>query len=129
MILFAPEKATEALTALKYRVRRFAESLRSRKIHASDVSTVISSALATDVLSDEKQALLKQFAKNDTVVEELASVLTMQLQSLQSWSWPQEGVLVEPRPPSEWQDALLPRRRDSHMPAPSLHRDELGGGV
>ncbi len=36
--LFAPEKATEALTALKYRVRRFAESLRSRKIHASDVS-------------------------------------------------------------------------------------------
>ncbi|KLO19096.1 hypothetical protein SCHPADRAFT_912892 [Schizopora paradoxa] len=95
--LFAPEKASEALLILRARVKRFAESLRTRKIQASDVSNVISSALATDVLSDEKQALLKQFAKNNTVVEELASVLTMQLQSLQTWSWPQEGVLVEPR--------------------------------
>ena len=95
--LFSSKEASEALESLKTGVRVFAKGMRTQKIDSDVVENIIASTLRTDVLSDEKQSLLKQFAKNPTVVEELASVLTMQLQSLQTWSWPKEGVLVEPR--------------------------------
>ena len=92
--LFSSKDAKEALSTMRSRIRYFANSLRSKDIEADDVKQVISSVLQTDVLSDKKQTLLKQFEKNPVVVQELASVLTMQLASIQTWSWSSEGVTV-----------------------------------
>ncbi|CAF0838199.1 unnamed protein product [Adineta steineri] len=57
----------------------------------------IKSLLAADLLSDAKQTILKEFAQNPVIIKELASVLNMQLSSLQTWHWPEDGVPAEPR--------------------------------
>ncbi|KAH8111822.1 hypothetical protein DFH11DRAFT_1546412 [Phellopilus nigrolimitatus] len=95
--LFSSKEAEEALEKLRKRIKKFSEDLRKRTIQPSEVENVIKSVLQSDVLSDDKQATLKDFLRKPTIVKELASVLNMQLSSIKSWSWPQEGVLLEPR--------------------------------
>jgi hypothetical protein len=50
-----------------------------------------------DILSAEKAETLKGFLTNDVILLEVASVLNMQLASIESFSWPQEGVQVDMR--------------------------------
>nr|AEN94428.1 reverse transcriptase-like protein [Philodina roseola] len=95
--LFSGEDAQEALTTLRIRLATFGENLRRSTITEHDMQWCIKCLLAADLLSDAKQATLKEFAENPTVIKELASVLNMQLSSLQTWHWPEEGVAAEPR--------------------------------
>jgi hypothetical protein len=95
--LFSDKDAQEALATLRVRLAAFGDSLRRTTIGEYDMKWCIKSLLASDLLSDAKQATLKEFAENPTVIKELASVLNMQLSSLQTWHWPEDGVSVEPR--------------------------------
>lgn len=53
--------------------------------------------MTPDILSAEKAETLKGFLTNDVILEEVASVLNMQLASIESFSWPHDGVQVEMR--------------------------------
>ncbi|KAJ6593535.1 hypothetical protein B0H19DRAFT_24212 [Mycena capillaripes] len=58
---------------------------------------VIKSLLASDLMLEEKRNTLREFTQNNTVMEEIATVMTMRLRSLKTWSWPQDGVQVDMR--------------------------------
>jgi hypothetical protein len=56
-----------------------------------------SRSFTSDILSAEKAETLKGFLTNDVILQEVASVLSMQLASIESFSWPEGGVQVEMR--------------------------------
>jgi len=58
---------------------------------------LIKSLLARDLLSAEKAATLKGFLDSDIIIEEVTSVLNMQMARLDDWEWPAEGVKVDMR--------------------------------
>ncbi|EJC99767.1 uncharacterized protein FOMMEDRAFT_31043 [Fomitiporia mediterranea MF3/22] len=95
--LFSSKTAKEDLEYLRFNIRTFASSLNTRKISTTELKQVILSVLQSDVLSEKKQATLKEFLRNPIIMEELVSVLDMQLSTINSWSWPVSGVLLEPR--------------------------------
>lgn len=95
--LFASKEASKALEKLRKRLGAFGKSISKQSIPVDDMQLCIRSLLATDLLSDAKQRTLKEFAESPTVMKEIASVLDMQLATLDTWSWPKEGVVVEPR--------------------------------
>ncbi|PPQ76753.1 hypothetical protein CVT26_000142 [Gymnopilus dilepis] len=93
--LFSSEQAAEALERLRRQLRGFSNSLLRESIDEDDVTNAITGLLSTGLLDEEKRATLKAFQENSTVLEEVASVLNMRLASLESWSWPKEGLLIE----------------------------------
>ena len=60
----------------------------------------INALLAEDLLSDEKQAILREFLDNDIVLGEIADVLNMRFAEFDSWEWDagEQGIPVLPRP-------------------------------
>ncbi len=95
--LFGSEQAKTILKDEREKMKEFSKNLRKRVVNDWEVKVTIHSVLRQDILSSEKASLLRDFLRRPSVIKELASVLTMQLASINSWSWPSEGVLVEPR--------------------------------
>ena len=95
--LFSSKEAEEALDVMRERMEQFSDSMQKFQMGENDVETAIKSVLRADILSEEKQATLKEFQRNPIVIKELTSVLNMQRDAIQSWHWPKEGVLLEPR--------------------------------
>ena len=60
-----------------------------------DVKNAIQGLLASGLMNEDKRTTLKAFEENPTVLDEVASVLNMRMASLDSWSWPKEGIVVE----------------------------------
>lgn len=96
--LFSDNDAETALFSLRSRLGAFGKELRTAKVDSAELeSWLIKSLLSRDLLSVEKTATLKSFLDNPVILEEVASVLNMQLASLDSWEWPEEGTPVEIR--------------------------------
>ncbi|KDR81914.1 hypothetical protein GALMADRAFT_135307 [Galerina marginata CBS 339.88] len=93
--LFESEEGTKALEKLRKEIKDFSYWLQRRAITTSDVKNTIKGLLASGLMDEEKRTTLKAFQENPTVLEEVASVLKMRMASLDSWSWPKEGILVE----------------------------------
>ncbi len=53
--------------------------------------------LNTDLLSEEKRKALVDFRNNPAILQEIADVLNMQINALESWSWGEEGIPVNVR--------------------------------
>ena len=86
-----------AFKALRDSVRKFEIGLASPgQFNIYSLSTTIKSLLASDLLTDEKRAVLRDFNKNNVILSEVADVLNMRMAALQSWSWGDE-VVVEQR--------------------------------
>ncbi|KAF5667813.1 hypothetical protein FHETE_5582 [Fusarium heterosporum] len=51
---------------------------------------IIPSLHASDLLSNEKREVLKDFENNDMILKEIADVLNMRINALDSWSWNSE---------------------------------------
>lgn len=68
-------------------------------VHFDEVSLkwVIAGLLRSDLLSDEKREVLKDFESNQVVLAEVADVLNMRMSSLDTWNWGNEGTPVEIR--------------------------------
>lgn len=90
----ASKESREALKAVR-------ESLQGlEKLPPFDEHTlkhVINGLLRSDLLNDEKRAILKDFQNNAVVLAEVADVLNMRLDALEKWSWAPEGTPVEQR--------------------------------
>ncbi|KAL8870608.1 MAG: hypothetical protein Q9174_003387 [Haloplaca sp. 1 TL-2023] len=87
----------EALKTLRNKVEEFEQSLAEPRVFNSDnLPGILRSLLASDLLSEDKRDALRNFAKNSTILDEIADVLNMRMTSLDDWSWGEE-VLLEPR--------------------------------
>ncbi|KAK4144133.1 uncharacterized protein C8A04DRAFT_36961 [Dichotomopilus funicola] len=63
------------------------------------LTSCIKGLLTEDILSDEKQAILRDFLDNDIAKSEIADVLNMRFSDLKHWQWDagEEGIRVMPR--------------------------------
>jgi hypothetical protein len=93
--LFASEDGTKALVKLRKQIKKFSKHLQRKEITTDDVKIAIKGLLADGLMNEGKRSTLKTFEENPTVLDEVASVLNMRMASLDSWSWPKEGIVVE----------------------------------
>ncbi|KAK0099709.1 hypothetical protein ONS96_008206 [Cadophora gregata f. sp. sojae] len=61
------------------------------------MSWVINGLLRSDLLTDEKRKVLKDFQSNKAVLSEIADVLNMRIIYLDKWEWDPNGVAIEQR--------------------------------
>ena len=87
--LFTSQKEVKkAYNDMKRSIGQFCHSLKSREVFDLDsVKIGIKGLLATDLLSEEKRAILKTFSTNKEVLKEVADVLQMRFESLDTWKW------------------------------------------
>ena len=93
--LFNSEEGTKALEKLRKEIKSFSKWLQRAVITTGDVKNAIQGLLASGLMNEDKRTTLKAFEENPTVLDEVASVLNMRMASLDSWSWPKEGIVVE----------------------------------
>ena len=93
--LFASEEGAKALEKLRKEIKSFSKYLQRAVITTVDVKNAIKGLLASGLMNEEKRTTLKAFEENPTVLDEVTSVLNMRMASLDSWSWPKEGIVVE----------------------------------
>ncbi|UPK95031.1 hypothetical protein LCI18_005966 [Fusarium solani-melongenae] len=58
---------------------------------------VIKGLLSSDLLSDEKREVLRDFQGNHVILKEIADVLDMRISALGSWNWSSDAVPLEMR--------------------------------
>lgn len=95
--LFITDKreAASALSDLRTHVKDFEESLmHSSQFNPHTLRWVIKSLQTSDLLSNEKREVLRDFLSNEVILLEIADVLNTRLESLDQWSWG-EYVLLE----------------------------------
>ena len=93
--LFDSEEGAKALEKLRKEIKSFSKYLQRAVISTVDVKNAIKGLLASGLMNEEKRTTLKAFEENPTVLDEVTSVLNMRMASLDSWSWPKEGIIVE----------------------------------
>lgn len=91
------KQALKAIEAFRLSVRDFEAQLATPgQFHRTTLTWAIEGLLASDLLTDEKREVLRDFKGNTTILSEIADVLNMRMTSLQSWSWG-DHVPVEER--------------------------------
>ncbi|KAJ5833800.1 reverse transcriptase [Penicillium riverlandense] len=98
--LFTKTKLSrEALKLLRESIQKFGTELAAKQewLDVNELTWVSKALMKTDLLSNEKTTLLKEFMRNKEVLQEVADVLNMRLASLESWKWDEEGIPVEMR--------------------------------
>ncbi|KAK3326895.1 hypothetical protein B0H66DRAFT_171409 [Apodospora peruviana] len=88
----------KALGELRKEVKDFERDL-AMPAQFSDQSLrwTIKGLLASDLLSNEKREVLRDFVGNPMILSEIADVLNMRMAALDAWSWGAAGVTVEQR--------------------------------
>ncbi|GAW15045.1 hypothetical protein ANO14919_044530 [Xylariales sp. No.14919] len=100
--LFSGDEAGRALESLRSWIR-VNESILLKTREPFDRETLrwcVNGLLVEDLLSDEKQAILREFLENPVVLDEIADVLNMRFADFDNWSWEagEQGIPVLPRP-------------------------------
>ncbi|KAJ8116773.1 hypothetical protein ONZ43_g4360 [Nemania bipapillata] len=89
-----PAKA-KGFEQLRDKLTAFENTLATPKqFDAGSLTWVINGLLASDLLTDERREVLRDFLGNQTILAEVADVLNMRLAALSTWSWG-ESVGVE----------------------------------
>lgn len=95
--LFEGKEAKRALTGLREGIKRIEDGLVTGiQFNTKTLAWAIKGLLASELLTNEKRGVLRDFLSNTTILNELADVLNMRLAALSSWSWGSE-VVVEAR--------------------------------
>ncbi|KAI0445711.1 hypothetical protein F4803DRAFT_507060 [Xylaria telfairii] len=100
--LFSGDEAEKALRTLRSAIQRHEEDLfrKNEPFDREVLGWCINGLLAEDLLSDEKQTILREFLENPVVLNEIADVLNMRFADFDNWSWEagEQGIPVLPRP-------------------------------
>lgn len=100
--LFSGDAGSKALESVRTRVRHCEKRLLYAKspFNRRSLRWCINGLLAEDLLSDEKQDVLRGFLKSPAVLDEIADVLNMRFTDFDNWSWEagEGGIPVLPRP-------------------------------
>lgn len=83
--LFSGEEAAKELKSMREDLTSFGNGLKRTTITTNDVVYAIR-GLASGLMDEGKRATLAEFLNNDTVVNEVTSVLNMRMASLDTWS-------------------------------------------
>ncbi|KPI36697.1 uncharacterized protein AB675_10092 [Cyphellophora attinorum] len=86
----------QAYEMLRRDTRQFSAEF-AREVLFLDTSMLkvqIKGVLATDLLNEEKRAILKTFLSNDEVLQEVCDVLNMRFKALASWEWTTENGAI-----------------------------------
>jgi hypothetical protein len=87
----------KAFHALQESVERFEDAMAApQPFNQDSLRWTVNGLLSSDLLTDEKRAVLKDFLGHQVVLTEIADVLNMRMAALQDWSWG-DHVLVEQR--------------------------------
>ena len=78
-------------------MRESIKSFHPEKITVDILEVCITTMLKTDLLSKAKRTALGDFRNNAMILKEMADVLNLQLDALDSWSWGDEPINVEVR--------------------------------
>ncbi|KAI0600472.1 hypothetical protein F4775DRAFT_546072 [Biscogniauxia sp. FL1348] len=99
--LFDGEDGSKALDYIRRAMNRRSENLLGNKAPFDEATLkwCIKGLLVEDLLSDEKQAILRDFLENSMVLREIADVLNVRYADFESWEWQagEEGIPVLPR--------------------------------
>ncbi|KAK6427386.1 hypothetical protein LTR95_015983, partial [Oleoguttula sp. CCFEE 5521] len=88
----------KALKDMQDKATKFGDSFRQYKAFSSDsLRWAIDGLLASDLLTQDKRDALRGFRNSDTILKEVADVLNMRLDSIDTWSWGDEVILEERR--------------------------------
>lgn len=89
----------QALKEVRDSLQKFGTTLATKTewFDANELGWVSKALLKTDLLSNEKASILKEFMRNKEVLQEVADVLNMRLASLDSWRWGGDGIPIEMR--------------------------------
>lgn len=88
--LFPDEKSQKALESLRETVAESSQTLMAETAPFDDESltSCIKGLLTEDILSDEKQAILRDFLESQVAKAEIADVLNMRFSDLKQWYLP-----------------------------------------
>lgn len=99
--LFPADGPHRALLGLRENIDEASQSLMDAKMpfDRETLEWSINALLSEDLLSDAKQAILREFLDNDLVLGEIADVLNMRYADFASWEWDAgpDGIPVLPR--------------------------------
>jgi hypothetical protein len=88
---------TKGLEQIRDKVTEFENTLAApEQFNTATLTWVINGLLASDLLTDERRGVLRDFIGNPTILAEVADVLNMRLAALGTWSWG-ESVTLEQR--------------------------------
>lgn len=95
---FSSKHAQKKLAEVREQLEELCNTIRTWTVTKYDVENAIDGFLSGNgSLSEDNIAALREFKQNDSVLTELASVLTMRLAGIDTWSWPVEGIPVQMR--------------------------------
>ncbi len=83
---------------LRSKLTEFENTLAAPKqFNSTTLTWVINGLLASDLLTDERREVLRDFLGNATILAEVADVLNMRLAALSTWSWGESVALEQQR--------------------------------
>ena len=87
--LFKTRKpVTTAYDHLRRELSNFCHALKNDELFDADsLKVAIKGLVASDLLSEDKKAILRTFSSNKEVLKEVADVLNMRFNSLETWEW------------------------------------------
>ncbi|KAI3331583.1 hypothetical protein HD806DRAFT_164554 [Xylariaceae sp. AK1471] len=92
-----PAKA-KGLQQLRNKLTEFENTLAAPKqFNSTTLTWVINGLLASDLMTDERREVLRDFISNQTILAEVADVLNMRLAALGTWSWGESVALEQQR--------------------------------
>ncbi|GKT89311.1 hypothetical protein Ct61P_07161 [Colletotrichum tofieldiae] len=98
---FDTDEKKKVLKTVRDHMRRTSDAMLKtvRPFNEKTLRQCIKGLLEQDLLSDEKQAVLKEFEQNEGVLREIADVLNTRFTDFETWDWDagDEGVPVLPR--------------------------------
>jgi hypothetical protein len=78
----------KAFKVMKEKVVLFEGTMASSgQFNSHSLRWVIQGLLSSDLLTNEKRAVLKDFLNNDIILAEIADVLNMRMAALDTWAW------------------------------------------
>lgn len=89
-----------ALEELRREVRQTCKDLQfdGSLFSIESLKLTVKSLLRTDLLSDDKNAILREFSRNKEVLSDIVDVLNMRFDVMQEWQWTnQDGIALEMR--------------------------------
>lgn len=92
------KRVSKAIDALREKVEQLEFSLTgTAQFNIPTLRWVIEGLQNSDLLSNEKREVLKDFLSNDIILAEIADVLNMRISALSRWSWGEEVPLEQRR--------------------------------
>ncbi|KAK2597193.1 hypothetical protein N8I77_013054 [Diaporthe amygdali] len=92
------KKRRQALQKLREEVEDFEVDIsRPDQLNNGNLRWTIQGLMSSELLTNEKREVLKDFLGNPVILSEIADVLNLRLAALESWGWGPNGVSVEQR--------------------------------